>query len=644
MLTTGWLIAVALLLPLLAGVVCFLVDNRSLRRAVVLVTAALLSVDSLLLMRGGPTQYTPPPLSEGLGWGQIIAAADFILLLGFLYIGWQRRSVLVAGLTLVQLVPLAYFELVLGAHAEVEPAFVVDWLAIIMVLVISIVGSLICVYALRYLDVHEHHLHLEKSRQPRFFLFLVGFLGVMNGLVLSNSLLWVYFFWEVTTLCSYMLISHDGTAEAIANGVRAAWMNLIGGVAFVAAIYLLYLQAGTLSLADVVGGKAPAAGVLLPVAFLCFAGMTKSAQMPFQSWLLGAMVAPTPVSALLHSSTMVKAGVYLILRLAPAYLGTDLSVLISLAGGFTFVATALLAVTQSNAKRVLAYSTISNLGLIILCAGINTPLAIAAAVVLIIFHAVSKGLLFLAVGSIEQEIGSRDLEDMEGLLGRMPVTSLVVLIGILSMMLPPFGMLIGKWAAMEASVRFPVVALLVVLGSAVTVVFWTKWIGRLLSLLPSASSLRPEAISPLYAIPLLGLAAGDVLLSGFIGLLLDSVLAPAVTSTHRAPGLVVQGWLLSSGAGAFPWWPLFIVFALAVLLPLWLIRVRPEEVRAPYLCGVQEDDYEHVAAFRSVGDAPHELKIGGYYFRQLLSEQSFTGWANPMAIALIVILFGVVYL
>ena len=124
------------------------------------------------------------------------------------------------------------------------------------------------------------------------------------------------------------------------------------------------------------------------------------------------MVAPTPVSALLHSATMVKAGTYLLLRMAPAFAGTTMSTIVALFGAFTFVGTCMLAVSQSNAKKILAYSTISNLGLIIACVGINTPASMVAATMIIIYHSVSKGLLFMCVGAIEQRIGSRDIEDM----------------------------------------------------------------------------------------------------------------------------------------------------------------------------------------------------------------------------------------
>jgi ech hydrogenase subunit A len=152
------------------------------------------------------------------------------------------------------------------------------------------------------------------------------FLGAMNGLVFANNIYWLYFFWEVTTLCCFELIAHDLTKEAVNIAAKALWMNSVGGTAFVLAIIYLYANHGgaeALSLQNIInGGFGQAAVAMLPIALLCFTGFTKAAQMPFQGWLLGAMVAPTPVSALLHASTMVKAGVYLVVRLAPIYVGT----------------------------------------------------------------------------------------------------------------------------------------------------------------------------------------------------------------------------------------------------------------------------------------------------------------------------------
>ena len=480
------LIGISILVPFIAGILCFITGNHRVRAAIIVTTGIILTISSLLLFQNlhGAYLYTPETLL-GLKVNSLITFADFALLFIILGIAFKLGNPLVILLTLLQIVPLAYFELKMAPHVEVTPAFYVDNLALIMNLIISIIGSLICIFAIRYMEEHEHHLHLKKTRQPRFFFFLVMFLGAMNGLVFSNNLLWLYFFWEVTTFCSFMLIGHDKTEIAIRNATKALWMNMLGGVAFVAAIIFIYYNTQSteyLSLQALINhGPGVMTALMLPFALLCFAGFTKAAQVPFQSWLCGAMVAPTPVSALLHSSTMVKAGVYMIVRMAPGYQGTFLSTMIATFGAFTFLTASALAVNMSNGKKILAYSTIANLGLIIACAGINTPAAIIAAMLLIIFHAISKGLLFLCVGTIEHAIGSRDIEDMRGLYNTMPALARITIIGILTMMLPPFGALMSKWMAIEAAATIPWVVVMVALGSGLTVLFWARWAGIFVS-------------------------------------------------------------------------------------------------------------------------------------------------------------------
>ena len=319
--------------------------------------------------------------------------------------------------------------------------------------------------------------------------------------------------------------------------------------------------------------------------------------MPFQSWLLGAMVAPTPVSALLHSSTMVKAGVYLVLRLAPAYAGTFLSTAIAITGAFTFLAASALAISQTTGKRVLAYSTIANLGLIIACAGINTPQSIAAAILLIIFHAVSKGLLFLCAGAIEHKIWSREIEDMEGLAAKAPLITLITAVGMLSMFMPPFGMLLGKWIALEAAYRVPLAAVLFVLASTLTIVFWTKWLGRLLQVVPKLGW-PLEKLSPSYSVPLWVLLIGIFGLGFGVGPIYKNFIYLATSNVISGTGIITSGWnsITLAGAsvtqegggilGCFPVWALFL--ALAVALPFRLFfGVKSKQLRQVYLCGEQ---------------------------------------------------------
>jgi len=641
------MMAIAILLPVAAGLLILAIRNYYARNVVVVATSIALIVNSVLLSINGPFTYTP----EGVNWGLFITILDYAILLFYLYIGFTLRNWLVVIFAFTQLVPLAYFEFIMKAHLELSPAFVVDHLSLVMTLIISIIGSLICIFALRYMYDHEHHAHLTKSRQSRFLFWLVLFLGAMNGLVFANNLFWLYFFWEVTTLCCYQLISHDRTQEAINNAARALWMNATGGTAFILAIIYLYVTQGgssALSLQTLIGGGIQASVVLLPVALLCYTGFTKAAQMPFQSWLLGAMVAPTPVSALLHSSTMVKAGVYLVLRLAPAFAGTYLSIAIAIAGAFTFFATSALAISQTTGKRVLAYSTIANLGLIIACTGINTPLSVAAAILLIIFHAISKGLLFLCAGTIEHQIWSREIEDMEGLAAKAPLTTLITAVGILSMFLPPFGMLLGKWIALEAAYMVPLAAILFVLASTLTIVFWTKWLGRLLQVLPKLGW-PLERLSLSYSAPLWTLLIGIFAVGIGVGPIYQNFLLDATNNVVSGNQIFAIGWnnlVLTSASfiqrdilGLFPIWPLYLILVVALLLPLLLIGLKPTELRPVYLCGEQVGGTD-TDEWSAEADQKTKFLLGGYYFQSSLGEKKVNPWANTIAIVLLVIMIG----
>lgn len=361
--------------------------------------------------------------------------------------------------------------------------FRVDSLTVIMVLIIGIVGSGICVYGLGYMKDFQAHHDEQKDRRPWFFTLMFLFLSAMFVLVLSDNMLMIYTAWEVTTLCSFLLIGFTKTEEAINNAFRQIVMNVLGGIGFQIAIVWTAINEMPLVFSEFITvGATGAAIYALPVALLAFAGMTKAAQMPFHTWLLGAMVAPTPTSALLHSSTMVKAGVFLLIKISPAFLVFPVaSYMVVLVGGFTFLFCSLLAISQSNAKRVLAYSTIANLGLITACAGVGTPEAVWAAIFLVIFHAVAKSLLFLCVGTAEHHIGSRNIEDMDELFTRMPRLARFMMLGIMGMFIAPFGMLVSKWASLVSFVSTGNIVLIVLLafGSAATFMFWGKWLGKL---------------------------------------------------------------------------------------------------------------------------------------------------------------------
>ncbi|MDR1777790.1 MAG: NADH-quinone oxidoreductase subunit L [Desulfovibrio sp.] len=647
----NFLVFCCVVLPFIVGLTLYCVQNSSLRAMLVPTAVVVMALAAIGLGAGGPFHMEASQLF-GLPTDAVFTLLDFLLLLYILVLGWNLRSRLVMGMTALQLIGMAYLKSVLMAHDIPVTGFAPDGLSLIMVIIICVVGGLITIYGLGYMDLHEEHLHLRTSRQPRFFAIIFCFLGAMNGLVLCNNMSWMFFFWEVTTLCSFFLIGHDGTEEASKNAFRALWMNVLGGLAFVSAMLFIQKSMGTLS-TEVILQKMAALDIkstamLLPFAFLCLAAFTKSAQVPFESWLCGAMVAPTPVSALLHSATMVKAGTYLLLRMAPAFAGTTMSTIVALFGAFTFVGTCMLAVSQSNAKKILAYSTIANLGLIITCVGINTAASMVAATMIIVYHSVSKGLLFMCVGTIEQRIGSRDIEDMRGLYGVMPRTATITAIGIFTMLLPPFGMLIGKWMAIEAIARaaqaMTPILFFIALGSAFTVFFWARWAGILISS-PSLYEYPVKGFQKPTVIFSLRMLCCVALLFSFISpVVLKDFVGPSVEGVYARFNLRVEGFIPGANftsVEGYSWiYLLFIMLALGVWFAWRMSRKVPEKAHAlPYFSGLAAREGDEVG-FRGPMNVFEPARVSNYYLTQYFGEEKVTHAIDVISIAFLIVLVG----
>ena len=472
-----------ILFPMLAAFLLIAIRHDSARNVIVVASSAIIMVASVVFVAmnlgaSGAYYNFQSEIVDYVCLGFTIAIGAIII-----WYSIKHRKWLALGLGLLQLVGAVFFDLVVAHEAVCTRGLYYDDLSLIMTLIIGVIGTGICIYSIGYMrDHHEHHPD-EQDRRPRFFALMFLFLSAMYGIIFFNNLTWLFCAWEVTTVCSFLLIGYTRTQESIVNAFRQIVMNLVGGIAFLGALYYLVLNYGGIDFMEfIVFGTVDPNLVVLPLTLLGIAGMTKAAQMPFHTWLLGAMVAPTPTSALLHSSTMVKAGVFMLIKCAPIYaVSFGPSLMIILVGGITFLMASFLAISQTNAKRVLAYSTISNLGLITACAGVGTAEAIWAAIFLVVFHAIAKSLLFLCVGTAEHHISSRDIEDMDDLFVRMPKLARLMMVGIMIMFIAPFGMLIAKWATIVTFIDTNQVVLLIILafGSAATFMFWGKWLGKL---------------------------------------------------------------------------------------------------------------------------------------------------------------------
>ncbi|WP_336490197.1 monovalent cation/H+ antiporter subunit A [Methylobacterium nigriterrae] len=305
-----------------------------------------------------------------------------------------------------------------------------DGFAWMFAVLITGIGFLVVLYARYYMS--------PADPVPRFFSFLLAFMGAMLGIVLSGNMIQLVFFWELTSLFSFLLIGYWHQSAPARDGARMALtITSAGGLCLFAGVLLVGHIVGTYDLDRVLasGNLIRSHHLYVPALLLVLLGaLTKSAQFPFHFWLPHAMAAPTPVSAYLHSATMVKAGVFLLIRLWPALGGTDEWLwLVGSAGLITFILGAYIAIFQQDLKGLLAYSTISHLGLITLLIGLDAPLGIVAAIFHILNHATFKASLFMAAGIIDHESGTRDIRRLSGLWRFMPVTATLAMVAAAAM-------------------------------------------------------------------------------------------------------------------------------------------------------------------------------------------------------------------
>jgi len=627
-------ITVLVLFPLLAAFAVFLVKEDEVRNKIVRVSAGITAALTLIVVclffnKGIAYSYRCETVID-----LVMAVVEVVLAAYIITIGIRYKNYAISVLSFLQTAAMLCFELTAKSQIEVSKAIVFDKLTAIMVVIVGVVGSLICIYAVGYMKTyHIHHTEYE-DRKGFFFAVLFLFLSAMFGLVLSNQLTWMYFCWELTTFCSYLLIGYTKTKEARNNSFRALFINLVGGTALAAGIIIIGIGRHTLEL-SVFTTQKPDAFLMIPVFLLSLAALTKSAQLPFSSWLLGAMVAPTPSSALLHSATMVKAGVYLIIRLAPLLGASPVGKTVTLVGGVTFLACSFMAISQGDAKKILAYSTLANLGLIVICASVGTEESIWAAILLIIFHAVSKSLLFISVGSAEHQIGNRNVENMDLLLGISRRLALCMMIGIAGMFLAPFGMLISKWVAMKAFIDSNNILIVIILayGSAATLFYWTKWMGKLVS----KANMRQQSENKFYLdekIPI-AILAGLVVVSCFT--------FPIVSKYALIPYLneVFKGQAsMPIGEGDIKL--MLYMLSMLIILPISFIPVYKNDKRRRvpiYMAGENTGDNE--TFYGACGDK-RQVELHNWYMDSYFGTKRLSFFSDILSF--IILIWGVILL
>lgn len=392
----------------------------------------------------------------------------------------------------------------------VRYAIALDGLSLLFALLITGIGTLVVVYSGGYLAGHKD--------QGRFFAFLFLFMGAMLGLVLADDLLSLFVFWEMTSISSFLLIGFDHEREAAR---RAAFQALVitggGGLALLAGLLMIRQATGLSGLnAAIAAGSLGGHALYWPILLTVLAGaFTKSAQVPFNAWLPNAMEAPTPVSAYLHSATMVKAGVYLLMRMSPMLGETPAwSILLPVFGGATLLYGAAMALRQRDLKQILAQTTVASLGLLVLLVGLPGEAPKIAAALYLIAHALFKGGLFMIAGNVDHEAGTRDVTRLGGLAKALPLTALAAVLAAASMAgLPPLVGFIAKEGIYEATAHG---------GTAILVALVVAFFGN----------------------AMMGAAAGIVAITPFFGAKRETPKHP-----HEAPPSLLLGPLVLAAAG-----------------------------------------------------------------------------------------------
>ncbi len=453
-------------------------------------------------------------------------------------------------------------------------SFFIDGLSLVFALTISGIGTLILIYAGTYLAGHKH--------QGRFLGFMLAFMGAMLGLVLADSLLALFLFWELTSITSFLLIGFDHTRQAARRAaIQALVITNIGGMALLAGGILVSLIAGTWEMSALRNmGDVLRDSTLYGLVLACFivAAFTKSAQFPLHFWLPNAMEAPTPVSAFLHSATMVQAGVYLLARMTPLLGGTEIwtGILVSF-GAVTLLWGAMGALKQTDLKQILAQTTIASLGLLVVLIGLGSEAAIAAMVVYFVAHAFYKAGLFMVAGAVDHETGTRDINSLGGLADKMPVTFIGASLAALSMIGLPLtigyfakeemylGLMSGDWFSLLVLVVLFVGNAM--LAGVALVVMIRPFLGETM---PTPRQPHEAPIAMLVGPILLG-AAGITagLLPGWLG---HDVLAPAASAIA---GAAIEPHLtLALDVTSLLLWLSVLTWALGVLVYLRINTVR----------------------------------------------------------------------
>lgn len=342
--------------------------------------------------------------------------------------------------------------------------FLGDGLAVFMAITSSLVGAIIVLYSFGYIDHYGH--------QNEYYMMVVLFLGAMMGLVYSTNLIFLYLFWEISAICCWRLIGFYRDKEIVLRADKAFLVTVFGALMMLLGFIAIYQQTGTLDLTEMKGATVSNAAVIL----IMFGIFSKSATLPLHTWLPDAGVAPSPVTALLHAAVLVKIGVYVFARLFLVNFAFDeiWHTVVPVIAAVSALVTGGAALVETDIKRIIAYSTVSQIGFIFLGLSCGSIVGAAGGLLYILMHSLAKGGLFLCAGIVEHSTGTKDIRKLGGLMSTMPVTAAAFLICAFSVMgIPPFGGFFAKYMVIGGAVYAgePWIAVTFMVGAVLTIMY-----------------------------------------------------------------------------------------------------------------------------------------------------------------------------
>ncbi len=437
---------------------------------------------------------------------------------------------LVASLTLIPSVTGGAATVVhLGLPAGVNLAFSADALAVFMAVVSSLISAIIVLYSFSYVSHYGH--------QNEYYFMVVLFLGAMMGLVYAANLILLYIFWEITAIASWRLIGFFREEYQVRRANKAFLVTVFGALAMLVGFIAIYAQTGSFDMATAKtalhGGALPGSIVLL----ILLGILSKSATLPFHTWLPDAGVAPSPVTALLHAAVLVKIGVYVFARLfvATFNIGHDWQTVVLVVAAASALISAGAAMLETDLKRLIAYSTVSQIAFIFLGLASGSEVGVAGALLYILMHGLAKGGLFLCAGIVEQNTHTKDITKMGGLIRTMPITAVSFLLCAFSVMgVPPFGGFFSKFMVISGAVSGgqPWIAGVFLIGAFLTIMYLLRVFNLVFLGEEKMSGISEKSPTMVGCVALLAL------LSLIGGLLINFPLGFAAEAAHKMIGMV----------------------------------------------------------------------------------------------------------